>query len=46
MNEDISLIAATDQTRISDKYNYELDLEVKKLLKTSYQRVKILLVNN
>lgn len=46
MNEDNSLIAVTDQIKTSDRFNYEMDQEVKKLLKSSYGRVKLLLHEN
>jgi hypothetical protein len=33
MDEEISLLAASDRIKTSDKYDYMVDLEVKKLLK-------------
>eukprot|EP01017_Pseudomicrothorax_dubius_P016331 TRINITY_DN1853_c0_g1_i12.p1 TRINITY_DN1853_c0_g1~~TRINITY_DN1853_c0_g1_i12.p1 ORF type:complete len:670 (-),score=184.14 TRINITY_DN1853_c0_g1_i12:1040-3049(-) len=45
MNEDVSLISS-DKSKMSDKYNYIVDCEVQKLLKTSLERVKDLLKEN
>ncbi|KAL4508266.1 hypothetical protein ABPG72_003570 [Tetrahymena utriculariae] len=46
MNEELTLISASNKIQTSDTYNYQIDLEVQKLLKESYDRVKKLLKSN
>lgn len=45
MEEDACFIAA-DKDRLSDEFNYKIDMKVNDLIKESYERVKELLLKN